>query len=135
MLAISHKKCACSAPDYPQFQADDSDRYGNMAAVAKLRGPDWHTPEMIQFGAVHPRPPAVACYDYIDVPGASQRSKPQNQTSHTASFTQQKPLESYINSQPYGAAQVRHLSVYFCGFDAILSAGSCPSSKPYIQSL
>lgn len=64
----------CSAPDYPQFQADDSSRYANLAAVARLAGPDWSSPQMIRYAAVLPRPHAVACYDYVDVPGTASTS-------------------------------------------------------------
>ena len=47
---------ACSAPDYPQFVPDGADRYNNLAAVAVLTPPLWHTPDMRQYAAAHPRP-------------------------------------------------------------------------------
>ena len=49
-------------------------RYGNLAAVAVLRGPDWCRPEMIQYAAVLPRPAATACYDYVDLPGVEAQA-------------------------------------------------------------
>lgn len=58
-----------SAPDYPQFQPEEETRYCNLAAVAVLSSPDWATPEMVQYAAVLPRPPAVAFYDYLYIPG------------------------------------------------------------------
>ena len=45
----------CSAPDYPQFMPEDTERYQNLAAVALLTGPDWSTPKMQQYAAAHPR--------------------------------------------------------------------------------
>lgn len=60
---------ACSAPDYPQFQPEEDQRYLNRAAVAVLKAPDWCTPQMLQYEAVLPRPPAVAFYDYLYLPG------------------------------------------------------------------
>ncbi len=47
--------CSCSAPDYPQFMPDDTERYNNLAAVAVLTGPGWATPDMQQYAAAHPR--------------------------------------------------------------------------------
>jgi hypothetical protein len=58
-----------SAPDYPQFTAPDEERHNNLAAVAVLRGPGWNDPDMVQYGAVHPRPPATPYYD-IGLPGS-----------------------------------------------------------------
>ena len=52
-----------SAPDYPQFMADDAERYKNKAAVAVLTAPDYDTPVMKQYEAVHPRPTATPYYD------------------------------------------------------------------------
>lgn len=45
-----------SAPDYPQFVADDAERSHNKAAVAVLSAPDYATPRMVQFEADLPRP-------------------------------------------------------------------------------
>ena len=45
-----------SAPDYPQFQADDDDRYNNLAAVALLSSPCYDEPHFLQYSAVLPRP-------------------------------------------------------------------------------
>ena len=52
-----------SAPDYPQFMAQDAKRYCNKAAVAVLTGPDYDTPTMKQYEAVHPRPEGKPYYD------------------------------------------------------------------------
>ena len=52
-----------SAPDYPQFMAEGAFRYSNKAAVAVLTSPDYDTPAMTQYEAVHPRPEAVPYYD------------------------------------------------------------------------
>ena len=46
-----------SAPDYPQFQPSQEDRFNNLGAVAVLRGShdNYASPEMIEYTAV-PRP-------------------------------------------------------------------------------
>ena len=51
------------------MQAPDEDRYQNLAAVAVLTGPTWTEPEMVQFSADLPRPPAAVFYD-LDIPGS-----------------------------------------------------------------
>ncbi|KAK9867191.1 hypothetical protein WJX84_006772 [Apatococcus fuscideae] len=61
-----------SAPDYPQFQADDDDRYNNLAAVALLSSPCYDEPHFLQYSAVLPRPAATAFYEYQDVPGSDE---------------------------------------------------------------
>ena len=47
-----------SAPDYPQFQPNDNDRFNNLAAVAMLRSSqgDYTEPELVEYSAA-PRPP------------------------------------------------------------------------------
>ena len=47
-----------SAPDYPQFQPSQEDRFYNLGAVAVLRGShdNYASPEMIEYSAA-PRPP------------------------------------------------------------------------------
>lgn len=52
-----------SAPDYPQFMAQDAKRYCNKAAVAVLTAPDYDSPNMKQYEAVLPRPEATPYYD------------------------------------------------------------------------
>ena len=52
-----------SAPDYPQFMADDALRYKNKGAVAVLSAPEYNTPAMTQYEAVLPRPEAKPYYD------------------------------------------------------------------------
>lgn len=59
-----------SAPDYPQFQLP-GERYNNVAAVLRLSGPDYVTPHVISFGAVHPRPEAECFYD-LGVPDSDE---------------------------------------------------------------
>lgn len=46
-----------SAPDYPQFQPSNEDRFNNLGAVAVLRGShgSYTSPEMVEYSAV-PRP-------------------------------------------------------------------------------
>ena len=46
-----------SAPDYPQFQPTNEDRFNNLGAVAILRGnhDDYTVPEMVEYSAA-PRP-------------------------------------------------------------------------------
>ncbi len=46
-----------SAPDYPQFQPSQEDRFNNLGAVAVLRGShdNYASPEMIEYSAA-PRP-------------------------------------------------------------------------------
>lgn len=46
-----------SAPDYPQFQPTNEDRFNNLGAVAVLRGSheDYTLPEMVEYSAA-PRP-------------------------------------------------------------------------------
>ena len=45
-----------SAPDYPQFQADEDERYNNVASVAVLSTPNYDEPRFVQYSAVLPRP-------------------------------------------------------------------------------
>lgn len=52
-----------SAPDYPQFMADEANRYRNKAAVAILSGPGYDDPNLVQYEAVLPRPEARPYYD------------------------------------------------------------------------
>ncbi|KAK9839890.1 hypothetical protein WJX84_007689 [Apatococcus fuscideae] len=61
-----------SAPDYPQFQADEDERYNNVASVAVLSSPSYDEPRFVQYSAVLPRPAAVAFYEYQDVPGSDE---------------------------------------------------------------
>lgn len=51
-----------SAPDYPQFQPSNEDRFNNLGAVAVLRGSrgNYTFPEMVEYSAV-PRP-QVTCH-------------------------------------------------------------------------
>lgn len=51
-----------SAPDYPQFQPNDNDRFNNMGAVAVLRSSqgNYTQPELVEYSAV-PRPPVSVC--------------------------------------------------------------------------
>lgn len=46
-----------SAPDYPQFQPNNEDRFNNLGAVAVLRGSqgNYASPEMVEYPAA-PRP-------------------------------------------------------------------------------
>ena len=46
-----------SAPDYPQFQSSQEDRFNNLGAVAVLRGcqDNYTSPEMVEYAAA-PRP-------------------------------------------------------------------------------
>ncbi len=45
-----------SAPDYPQFCEDESERVGNKGAVAVLCAPDYASPRMVTYGPEEPRP-------------------------------------------------------------------------------
>lgn len=62
-----------SAPDYPQFQPSQEDRFNNLGAVAVLRGShdNYASPEMIEYPAA-PRPQAQAFYEYEDVPDSDE---------------------------------------------------------------
>ncbi|KAL3146432.1 hypothetical protein ABBQ32_003111 [Trebouxia sp. C0010 RCD-2024] len=62
-----------SAPDYPQFQPSNEDRFNNLGAVAVLRGShgSYTSPEMVEYSAV-PRPQAQAFYMYEDVPDSDE---------------------------------------------------------------
>ncbi|DBA77455.1 hypothetical protein WJX77_000861 [Trebouxia sp. C0004] len=62
-----------SAPDYPQFQPSQEDRFNNLGAVAVLRGShdNYASPEMIEYPAA-PRPQAQAFYNYEDVPDSDE---------------------------------------------------------------
>jgi serine/threonine-protein phosphatase 5 len=64
-----------SAPDYPQFMPEDTERYNNLAAVAVLTGPDWATPNMQQYAAAHPRPEAQPYYE-LWVPDSDEEWEP-----------------------------------------------------------
>lgn len=46
-----------SAPDYPQFQPTNEDRFNNLGAVAVLRGSrdSFTSPEIVEYSAA-PRP-------------------------------------------------------------------------------
>lgn len=56
-----------SAPDYPQFQADEDERYNNVAAVAVLSSPSYDEPCFVQYTAVLPRP-AVSIHTCLAMP-------------------------------------------------------------------
>ncbi|CAH9098369.1 unnamed protein product [Cuscuta epithymum] len=56
-----------SAPDYPQFQATEEDRYRNKGAYIILEPPNFDTPVFCSFDAVTPRPKANPFYDFEDV--------------------------------------------------------------------
>ncbi|KAL3157028.1 hypothetical protein ABBQ38_001277 [Trebouxia sp. C0009 RCD-2024] len=62
-----------SAPDYPQFQPSNEDRFNNLGAVAVLRGShaSYTSPELVEYSAV-PRPQAQAFYMYEDVPDSDE---------------------------------------------------------------
>ena len=51
-----------SAPDYPQFQPNNEDRFNNLGAVAVLRGSreGFTSPEIVEYPAV-PRPQVTHC--------------------------------------------------------------------------
>lgn len=51
-----------SAPDYPQFQPNDDDRFNNLGAVAVLRNDQGHytEPDFVEYSAA-PRPPVSPC--------------------------------------------------------------------------
>lgn len=53
-----------SAPDYPQFQPSNEDRFNNLGAVAVLRGSRecFTSPEIVEYPAV-PRPQVTYCAD------------------------------------------------------------------------
>lgn len=53
-----------SAPDYPQFQPINEDRFNNLGAVAVLRGShgNYTSPELVEYSAV-PRP-QVNCHTH-----------------------------------------------------------------------
>lgn len=52
-------------------QAAGEERYNNLAAVAVLHGPTWAEPDMLQFAARLPRPPAAPFYD-LATPGSDE---------------------------------------------------------------
>ncbi|XP_050228832.1 serine/threonine-protein phosphatase 7 [Mercurialis annua] len=56
-----------SAPDYPQFQATEEERYKNKGAYIVLKSPGFDEPQFHSFEAVIPRPQANAYYDYKNV--------------------------------------------------------------------
>lgn len=64
-----------SAPDYPQFIAEQANRYQNKAAIAVLSSPNWSNPEMRQYEAVLPRPEATPYYD-LGVPDSDEEYEP-----------------------------------------------------------
>lgn len=68
-----------SAPDYPQFMADDAQRYKNKGAVAILSAPDYSNPKMEQYNAVLPRPPATPYYD-LQVNDSDEEFEPPGST-------------------------------------------------------
>ena len=51
-----------SAPDYPQFQPTNEDRFNNLGAVAVLKGSrdSFTAPEIVEYSAV-PRPQVICC--------------------------------------------------------------------------
>ena len=56
-----------SAPEYPQFVGEESERLHNRAAVAVLRAPDYAAPAFVQYDADLPRPevrklPPAQCF-------------------------------------------------------------------------
>lgn len=53
-----------SAPDYPQFQPANEDRFNNQGAVAVLRSShdSFTSPEIVEYSAV-PRP-EVICHEH-----------------------------------------------------------------------
>lgn len=63
LCAVGKLMTVFSAPDYPQFMADDTRRFRNKGAVAVLSAPTYTEPVMKQFEAVLPRPDAVPYYD------------------------------------------------------------------------
>ena len=84
-------------------------RYGNLAAVAVLRGPDWCRPEMIQYAAVLPRPAATACYDYVDLPGAETQAIFWH--GYQIAFPSTSLLEDCLYKRTPGAAHCQHTAL------------------------
>eukprot|EP00887_Chlorella_sp_A99_P001912 scaffold18.g1912.t1 len=81
-----------SAPDYPQFIPEEAERYRNKAAVAVLRAPDYATPDMRTFEAVHPRPTASPFYDLL-VPDSDEEYEPAPSTASGMTDVRQERTE------------------------------------------
>jgi hypothetical protein len=62
-----------SAPDYPQFQAQE-ERFNNQASVIRLLPPSYAEYEVVTFGAA-PRPPGECFYD-LEIPGSDDEMHP-----------------------------------------------------------
>eukprot|EP00891_Asterochloris_glomerata_P000772 jgi/Astpho2/772/gw1.00016.111.1_t len=61
-----------SAPDYPQFQCSQDERYNNLGAVAVLEAAgEYCQPRMLQYRAAV-RPQAAAFYQYEDCPDSDE---------------------------------------------------------------
>ena len=114
-----------SAPDYPQFIHEASERYNNKAAVAVLSAPDWATPEMRVFEAVHPRPQASPFYDVCAVVDSDEEYEPAPSNASGLTDVQREHAES---SQGDEASSSRQGLSAADGQDAVATAQPQPSS-------
>lgn len=116
-----------SAPEYPQFVGDESERCHNRAAVAVLSAPDYVEPRMVQFDADLPRPEAQPYYA-LDLPGSDEEYEPASSDASGMTSISDCSTAAAVRSEAFDVSVVEQPpQTDGCTLD-MLKASSCHSA-------